>query len=136
MGFTLIALGLSSATVSIAYGKVVKSIPRFIIVLLGAAINVILLVFLFVWERVPSYEVIFAFAIGWGVADAVWHNVSCSRLLYMHKNKNAYILLVASFQTQSFPPPPLQLLLHAIHSWGGAWEQRQYIILQQASLQC
>ena len=60
MGFTLIALGLSSATVSIAYGKVVKSIPRFIIVLLGAAINVILLVFLFVWER--------AFALIWALA--------------------------------------------------------------------
>lgn len=98
VNFTLIALGLSSATVSIAYGKVVKCFPQFVVVLLGAAIDVILLVFLFVWDRVPSYEVIFAFAIGWGVADAVWHNVSCSRLLYTHKNKNA-LLLVASFQT-------------------------------------
>lgn len=101
MGFTLIALGLSSATVSITYGKVVKCIPRFIIVLLGAAINVILLVFLFVWERVPSYEVIFAFAVGWGAADAVCHNVSCSRLFYMHKNEHCFLV---SFQTQKFLP--------------------------------
>ena len=60
VNFTLIALGLSSATVSIAYGEVVKCIPRFVVVLLGAAIGVILLVFLFVWDRVPSYEVIFS----------------------------------------------------------------------------
>jgi len=101
VGFTLIALGLSSATVSIMYGKVVKCIPRFLVVLLGAAINVILLVFLFVWERVPSYEVIFAFAVGWGAADAVCHNVSCSRLFYMHKNEQCYLV---SFQTQSSYP--------------------------------
>ena len=80
IGFTVIALGLSSAVVSIAYGRVIKIIPRFTIVLLGAAVNVTLLVFLFIWERVPSYGVIFIFAIGWGAADAVWHNVLCSKL--------------------------------------------------------
>jgi len=80
VGFTIIALGLSSAVVSIAYGRVIKIIPRFAFVLLGAAVNVILLVLLFVWERVPSYGVIFAFAIGWGAADAVWNNVLCSKL--------------------------------------------------------
>ena len=79
VGFTLIALGLSSGVVSIAYGRVIKFIPRFTIVLLGASINVTLLLFLFVWERVPSYAVIFTFAIGWGAADAVWHNVMCSK---------------------------------------------------------
>jgi len=80
VGFTVIALGLSSAVVSIAYGRVIKIIPRFTIVLLGAAVNVTFLVFLFIWERLPSYGVIFTFAIGWGAANGVWHNVMSSKL--------------------------------------------------------
>ena len=79
VGFTLMVLGATSAIMSMVYGETMKYISPFVIVLFGATLNVSLILFLLIWERVPSYIVIFAFVIGWGVADAVWNTVNTSK---------------------------------------------------------
>ena len=79
VGFTLIVLGVSSAVMSIIYSRLLKYLPRFLIVLFGVALSVSTLLFMLLWERVPSYYAIFAIAVGWGAADAVWTTMPTSR---------------------------------------------------------
>ena len=78
VGFIIIAFGLTSAVMSFVYGRIVKYVPRLFIFVFGSTINIILLVFLLVWSLAPSYIVIFMFAIGWGIADAVWNTMVTS----------------------------------------------------------
>ena len=80
VGFAIILFGISSAVVSIAYSKLVKHIPIFAFALFGAFLSIGVILFLLIWERVPSYAVIFSFAVVWGVTDAVWNTVSLSKL--------------------------------------------------------
>ena len=80
VGFTLIALGVSSAITSIVCSRLVKYLPRFLVVLFGVALSVAMLLFMLFWERVPSYYVIFTIAVGWGASDAVWNTMPTSRL--------------------------------------------------------
>lgn len=78
VGFTLIALGLSSGFTSALYGKLAKFIPRLFIFLFGGLLNIGLLVFLVLWVPVPSYVFIFLFAVLWGAADGVWNTMTTS----------------------------------------------------------
>ena len=80
VGFTLIALGVSSAIMSIICSRLLKYIPRFAIMLFGIALSGSMLLFMLFWERVPSYAVIFTIAVGWGTADAVWNTMPTSTL--------------------------------------------------------
>ena len=79
VGFTLLSLGVSSGIMSMVYGRIVKYVPRFAIVLFGTSLNLTFIITLLIWQRVPSYAVIFAFAVGWGVADAVWNTMNASK---------------------------------------------------------
>ena len=79
VGFTLILFGFCSAATSMAYSKVVKYMPLLAITLFAASLNIGVIIFLLVWERVPSYGVIFSFAIVWGMADAIWNTVPPSK---------------------------------------------------------
>lgn len=78
VGFTLISLGVTSSITSVVYGKIVKYVPRTLIFLIGGVINITLLTFLLVWTPVPSYLMIFTFAIMWGAADGVWNTMTAS----------------------------------------------------------
>ena len=79
VGFTLIVFGVSSAVTSIIYSNMLKCVPRFAIVLFGSFLSGSMLLFMLFWEREPSYYVIFAIAIGWGAADAVWTTMTSSK---------------------------------------------------------
>ena len=72
VGFTLMVLGASSAIMCAVCGRLSKYIPQFVMVFFGATLMFILLSFLLIWDRVPSYSAIFTFAIGWGIADGIW----------------------------------------------------------------
>lgn len=78
VGFTLIPLGISSAIMSVLYGKMVKYVPMLCIFFFGGVLNVALLVFLLLWSPVPSYPAIFSFAVLWGAADGVWNTMTAS----------------------------------------------------------
>ena len=79
VGFVLILLGMSSAATSMAYSRVMKCIPRLAIALFAASLNIGVIIFLLIWERAPSYAVIFSFAVVWGMADAIWNTVPTSK---------------------------------------------------------
>ncbi len=83
IGFTLICLGVTSAVMSYVYGKLVKFVPRYSIVLFASFLNVALIVTLLLWSREPSYPLIFTFAVGWGAADAVWHAITSGILMQL-----------------------------------------------------
>ena len=80
VGFTLIVLGVCSAIMSIVYSRLLKYLPRFLIIFFGVALSGSMLLFMLFWERMPSYTVIFIIAVGWGAADAVWTTMPTSRL--------------------------------------------------------
>jgi hypothetical protein len=86
VGFTLISLGIASGIMSVVYGQAVKYIPIVCIYYFGGVINIALLIFLLIWDQVPSYPAIFSFAVLWGAADGVWNTMTTSewsiRLLY------------------------------------------------------
>ena len=56
-----------------------KFIPRYFFFVSGGLTNIALLVFLIVWERTPSFLVVFLFAFLWGTADAVWNTLTASK---------------------------------------------------------
>ena len=78
VGFTLIALGLSSAFMSVIYGKLAKYIPRLFIFLFGSMLDIGLLAFILAWTPVPSYVFIFLFAVLWGAGGGVWNTMTAS----------------------------------------------------------
>ena len=79
VGFVLLVLGFFSATTSFLYGKLVAYIPRYLLTLTAFVINLFFYLFLEFWVRVPSYVLIFLFAVGWGVADGIWNTMSASK---------------------------------------------------------
>ena len=82
VGFSLLVLGVASATISFFYGRIVKYIPRIFIGTLAFLINLFFLLFLQFWSREPSFPLIFLFAIGWGISDGIWNTVGSSKLLF------------------------------------------------------
>eukprot|EP00731_Ephydatia_muelleri_P023228 Em0015g811a len=92
VGFVLMVLGLSNALTSGVVGIIVKYVPRLVIVLIATSINVGLIMFLLLWERIPSYLMAFLFAIGWGFTGGVWNTLSSSfvGILYPTESEPAY----------------------------------------------
>ena len=80
MGFVLMVLGLFNALTSGIVGRIVKYVPRMVIVYTAAAINIGLIVFLRLWERGPSHLMVFLFAIGWGCTGGIWNTLASSTL--------------------------------------------------------
>ena len=81
VGFVIIVLGVTGAVVGMLYGKAIKVVPRFILVLLASVFSSGLVVFLLVWERVPSYAFIFSFAILWGGSESIWNTYAASKFV-------------------------------------------------------
>ena len=86
----MIVFGVSCSAMSIAYGKVVKVVHRFIILLFGGALVIGVIIFIGTWDRVPSYAFIFTFAVVWGIANAIWITTATSKsrvicILYMRR---------------------------------------------------
>ena len=73
VGYVFITYGVCDAICSIAFGVVTKYVGRVPIYLLGAIINVVVIVVLLYWAPDPSQAyVLYLCAALWGVADAIW----------------------------------------------------------------
>lgn len=92
VGFTLAALGVSSVVTCMVYGKLLKYIPRLVITQFGVFLAILQSVFLLVWERTPSYTVIFTFSIGWGMIEAILSTSACKLIPYSFL-KHSYTVL-------------------------------------------
>ncbi|XP_065916825.1 protein unc-93 homolog A-like isoform X2 [Dysidea avara] len=78
VGFSLMTYGVSSTIGSYSTGKLLSYIPRYVIIVLNLLLMLGLLVFLLLWDREPSYVVVFLVPILWGICDAVWNTTTTS----------------------------------------------------------
>lgn len=74
------SFGVSSAVGSLFTGRILSHVPRFVIMLLNLLLMLSLMVFLLVWDREPSYAVVFVIPILWGLCDSIWNIITTSEL--------------------------------------------------------
>ena len=73
VGWVLITYGVFDAMCSVSFGAVIKYTGRVPIFLLGASINLIVVVIFFEWSpHSDQAYVFFILAAMWGISDAVW----------------------------------------------------------------
>ena len=73
VGYVLICYGIFDALCSVSFGAIIKFTGRVPIFLLGAMINLVVVIILFEWTPHPSQAyVFFILAAMWGIGDAVW----------------------------------------------------------------
>merc|ERR1712106_1060037 len=73
VGRVLIVFGICDALASIGFGFVIQKIGRVPIFILGAIINVVVLLVMLTWTPTGSTQfVIYIIAALWGTADAIW----------------------------------------------------------------
>jgi len=73
VGRVLICYGVFDAIASVSFGFVIKVIGRLPIFILGAVINVCVLITLFTWTPTQdTWIVVYVLAAFWGMADAIW----------------------------------------------------------------
>ena len=79
MGLALMTLGACSGLMSFVCSKLIKYIPRFVIILTGGAIHLAIFLLLALWEREPSYYVVYIGAALWGCGNAIWNTIGTSK---------------------------------------------------------
>ncbi|ODN04683.1 UNC93-like protein [Orchesella cincta] len=73
VGYVLICYGAVDATLSVAFGPILRRTGRAPIFILGALINIAIIAVYFFWKPDPSTPIIYFVIAGfWGAADAVW----------------------------------------------------------------
>lgn len=73
VGRVLICYGVFDALASVSFGFVIKLVGRVPIFILGACINVGVLIALFSWTPTPDTQiVVYILAALWGIGDAIW----------------------------------------------------------------
>jgi len=73
VGYVLICYGIFDALFSVSFGAIIKYTGRVPIFVLGALINLVVVIILFEWTPNSSQAyVFFILAAMWGIADAVW----------------------------------------------------------------
>merc|ERR1711874_261444 len=73
VGRVLIVFGICDALASVGFGFIIKKIGRIPIFILGACINVLVIIVMFSWAPTPSsVGVVYLLAAQWGTADAIW----------------------------------------------------------------
>ena len=80
VGLSQVAAGVGSAVSAISNGYLARIIPQYILVYIGAAINLGALGFLLQWEREPSYYIVFIVLLGLGYSEGLWNSVPPSEL--------------------------------------------------------
>ena len=83
VGFCQIAAGVGSAFSAIINGYLARVIPQYILVYIGAVVNLGALSFLMQWEREPSYYIVFLVLLGWGYSEGIWNSVPPSKCAYL-----------------------------------------------------
>jgi len=73
VGRVLILFGACDALASIGFGFVIKKVGRLPIFILGAAINLLVIIVMMNWTPTASTQyVVFILAALWGIGDAIW----------------------------------------------------------------
>lgn len=73
VGYVLICYGVVDATLSIAFGPILRRVGRAPIFVLGALMNACIIAVYFLWKPNPDTPVVYFVIAGvWGAADAVW----------------------------------------------------------------
>ena len=73
VGRVLIVFGVCDAAASVGFGFIIKKIGRTPIFILGAVINILVIIVMLAWS--PSRDqvaVVYVLAGLWGTADAIW----------------------------------------------------------------
>ena len=81
VGFSLMCFGVSSGVGSLVTGRILSHVPRFVIMLLNLLLMLSLMIFLLLWDREPSYAVVFIVPILWGICDSIWNTVTTSEFV-------------------------------------------------------
>ena len=71
--------GVSSTISSYLTGRIVSYVPRYVVMVMNFVLMLGLFVFLLMWDREPSYMVVFVVPVLWGVCDAVWNIITTSK---------------------------------------------------------
>ena len=96
VGFVLITYGVFDAICSVSFGAVIKFTGRVPIFLLGAIINIVVVVIFFEWSPLPSQEYLFyILAAMWGISDAVWQTQINGK--HMDKHSDALSIYIYLF---------------------------------------
>ncbi|XP_023320214.1 UNC93-like protein isoform X2 [Eurytemora carolleeae] len=73
IGRVLICYGVFDAISSVGFGFIIKLTGRVPIFILGALINISIIIVMFTWTPTPgSQPVVYVIAAFWGIADAIW----------------------------------------------------------------
>ena len=73
VGWVLITYGVCDAICSVSFGAVIKYTGRVPIFLLGASLNLLVVIIFFEWSPNADQAYVFYILAGmWGMADAVW----------------------------------------------------------------
>jgi len=73
VGRVLIVFGICDALASVGFGFIIKKIGRIPIFILGALINILVIIVMFSWAPTASaVGVVYLLAALWGTADAIW----------------------------------------------------------------
>ena len=78
VGISQIILGIGSGVTSVTVGKMINIVPRSFVVVFGALEDAGFLLFLLLWERVPSLPTIFVVVLLWGIGDGIWNTIPTS----------------------------------------------------------
>ena len=79
VGYVFIVYGAAGTVGSILVGKILGYVSITSVSLLTMCLNVGIVAFLLIWEREPSYYVIFVIAILWGLCDSSWAILTSSK---------------------------------------------------------
>eukprot|EP00731_Ephydatia_muelleri_P023210 Em0015g793a len=90
VGFVLIVFGAASAIMSGFIGRLIKYVPHFVFIIVAGLVSAGLLVFLLLWNPVPSYAMVYSFALIWGLTDSVWDTLSSGFIALLFPGKPHY----------------------------------------------
>ena len=94
IGFFQTAFGIGSAVSAILNGYLAKIIPPYILVYVGVIVNVGTVSFLLIWERQPSYYIIFIVLLFWGYSEGIWTSMPLSKRKVF--SNFCYLLIIKS----------------------------------------
>jgi hypothetical protein len=75
IGVSQITFGIFSAMTAIINGRLVKCVPQYVMIYAVTCVNIGIVIFVLLWERTPSFPIIFLIIASWGICDGIWNSV-------------------------------------------------------------
>jgi hypothetical protein len=60
---------------AIINGRLVKCVPQYVMIYAVTCVNIGIVIFVLLWERTPSFPIIFLIIASWGICDGIWNSV-------------------------------------------------------------